>query len=201
MKKTICFCLLFCLFLPSVLRAQSDSSSVMLEQISLNRGKFLIEIQGLGIGLGGIFRSKNPYGIQFGFSAGVGIDLTNLILISGSSYTPSYGLSYEEKLREEGGWYAELLYLKVFLHRKVKKGFRFDLGWRLALFLHDDRISNNLGGGAANGVYFYPHWGKGGLKIGPRIFAGSLNDGGPREFAFMVAPIELRIALGGKKKR
>ena len=166
--------------------AQSPSAEAPLRQLN-----FDLTFAGLDVG----FATRTSGRQSIGASLGIGGNWWNNMVVGGSHFAESGGLSYETKDGFTSKELLEVLRASVFMRRELNGGRRVDVGLKASAFAHFDSSDDEPGGGyfvGANVTAMWLKWRK--LRLGSELDVGRYAEHGS-EFGVNVAPVLLRITF------
>jgi hypothetical protein len=155
--------------------------------------EFTFDVAPVGLNVG--FAARTSAHQSFGASLGVGGNWLNYMVLGGSHFAASNGLSYETRDGATNKALYELARASVFVRTSFEHGRQLDVGLKAAAFLHSDSSDDDPGGGLFAGLNVTGMWWQfGRVRLGSELDAGMFTEGHP-ELGIKVAPILLRISV------
>lgn len=151
-----------------------------------------LTIAGLNVG----YAVRNSDNTAFGASIGIGGDWTNFMLLGGSHFAESNGLSYATKDGATNKSTLELLRVGIFARRHFASGRQLDVGLKASGFLHSDSSDDDPGGGAFIGMNVTGTWlNRRHLSLGSGLDVGRYAENTASEFGVNLLPILARVTF------
>lgn len=151
-----------------------------------------VSLAGLNVG----YAVRNSDRTSFGASIGIGGDWMNYMLLGGSHFAESNGLSYQTKDGATDKSVIELLRVGVFARRHFESGRQLDVGLKASGFLHGDSSDDDPGGGifvGANVTGTWLKWRR--LSLGSGLDIGRYAESNVAEFGVNLAPLLVRVTI------
>ncbi len=147
-----------------------------------------------GLNVGYATRSSDR--TSFGASIGIGGDWQSYMILGGSHFAESNGLSYEAKDGATDKAIVEVARLGIFVRRHFEAGRQLDLGLKASGFLHSDSSDDDPGAGPFVGLNVTGTWWRWKrLAVGSAMDVGRYSENNDAEFGINVSPILLRVTF------
>ena len=157
-------------------------------------GQLHLDLSPVGLTFGAA-KTTSPT-VAIGASIGVGGNWVNYMLLGGSHFAESNGLSYDTKDGRTGKSLIELANATVFVRTYLPREQQLDVGLKVAGFAHFDSSDDEPGGGyfvGADVKYMWYSWRR--LRVGSQVDIGRYAEGARGELGVNVSPLLLRVAF------